>query len=152
AMQVLRDLEVELIFPVAALVEIRLPAVRHVDHRDEQVLGQRPLRGPLLLDAKRPAPDQEHQDRHERDALHASNHIRADSRTMPRSIARATWASCRLVSAGTSSLSASWRSTSISRRMARIRSPSCPPNDSSTIPLQSSSPAAQRKTDGMNPA
>src|SRR6266545_2921902 len=36
--------------------------------------------------------------------------------------------------------------------MARIRSPSWPPNDSSTIPLQSSSPDAQRKTEGMNPA
>ena len=48
------------------------------------------------------------------------------SSTMPRSIVRAACASSRAVTTGTSGLSASWRSRSISRRMARIRSPSWP--------------------------
>ena len=37
------------------------------------------------------------------------------------------------------------------RRIVRIRSPSWPPNECSTSPVQSSSPAAQRYTAGMNP-
>src|SRR6266850_1743623 len=73
------------------------------------------------------------------------------SRTMPRSTTRAAWPSSRAVSTGTSGPSASWRSRSISRRIARTRSPSWPPNDSATMPDQSSSPEAQRKTEGMKP-
>src|SRR4029434_560709 len=116
--QVLRDPLVELVLPVAPLVEVGLPAVRDVHERREEILGQRALRRPLLLHAKRPAPGQNRHDRHERDTLHASNHIRADSRTMPRSIARATWARSRLASAGTSSLSASLRRTPLQLRVA----------------------------------
>ena len=54
-------------------------------------------------------------------------------------------------SAGTSGDSPSCRSTSISRRIARIRSPSWPPKDSSTMAAQSSSPEAHRNTEGMKP-
>src|ERR1044071_6413971 len=70
---------------------------------------------------------------------------------MPRATTRAARPSSEASAGGTSGASASCRSRSISLRSARIRSPSWPPNDSSTIPAQSSSPEAQRNTDGMKP-
>src|SRR5262249_41075982 len=148
--KILADPRFHHVVPAAPLVEVRLAAVRDEDLHGPDIFGHRPLGGPLLLGAPGAA-GQDHDQDCDRDALHASNHIRADSKTMPRSITREAWASTRPVSAGTSGLSASWRSRSMRRRIARIRSPSWPPKASSTIPLQSSSPDAQRKTAGMKP-
>src|SRR5215831_13149635 len=149
--KILADPRLHHVVPAAPLVEVRLAAVRDQHLHAPDILGHRPFGGPLLLGSPRVASGQDHDQDRDRDTLHASNHIRADSKTMPRSITPAAWVSTRPVSAGTSGLSDSWRSRSIRRRIARIRSPSWPPNASSTIPLQSSSPAAQRKTAGMNP-
>src|SRR5215813_758270 len=148
--KILADPRLHHVVPAAPLVEVRLAAVRDQHLHAPDVLGHRPFGGPLFLGPPRTS-GQDHDHQRDRDALHASNHIRADSKTMPRSITLEAWASTRAVSAGTSGLSASWRSRSMSRRIARIRSPSWPPNASSTIPLQSSSPDAQRKTAGMKP-
>src|SRR5436190_9444661 len=151
--EVLRDPLVHLVVPPLLLVERRL--VSGVEHHPggPDLLGGGPLRRAALLRGKRPTPGEgEHEGGDgARVTAHGTDHIRADSRTMPRSTTRATCARRRPVSTGTSGLSASWRRRSMSRRIARIRSPSWPPKASSTIPSQSSSPEAQRKTAGMNP-
>src|SRR2546426_4783717 len=149
--QILADLLLHRVVPAAPLVEVRLAAIGHHDLHGPDVLGRRALGRPLLLGLKRGAARDDQHEGGDDDSPHVTNHIRADSKTMPRSITREACARSRPVSAGTSGLSASCRSRSISRRIARIRSPSWPPNASSTIALQSSSPDAQRKTAGMNP-
>src|SRR3989449_8457020 len=142
--EVFRDLPLQLAVPLVSLVEGRLPARPQYDARGPHLQRRRAMERPLLPRGGRAGGERE-EERDEREGpdFHASDHIRADSSTIPRSMTRAACARSRAVSGGTSGPSASWRRRSMSRRIARIRSPSWPPNDSSTIAPQSSSPPAQ---------
>src|SRR5262245_53711070 len=150
--QVLGDPQIRLAFPDPLLVEVGLAAVHHLGARGQHVVPRRAFRG--LLDRIQVgraggAAQSEGDENHERS--HARHHISADSSTMPRSITRAALPSIAACSAGTSGDSPSCRSPSMSRRSARIKSPSWPPKDSSTMAAQSLSPDAHRNTAGMNP-
>src|SRR5262249_7052733 len=137
--------------PAAPLLEGRPAAVDRLGALLVELLRRRPLRRQLHhveLAGGAPRGHQHCQNEHRN---RRGAHIRADSRTMPRSTTRTalprSWASV----GGTSEDSASCLNRSRRRRMARMRSPSWPPKESSTMLDQSSSPDAHRYTDGMNP-
>src|SRR5258706_318508 len=152
--EVLEDFLVHLVLPDALLVEVVRPAVDRERLGDEELLGARPLGGSLEhgLGARAVGGQERGGGQPEGGAgqsAHASPHyiypgpstpqIRADSSTIPRSMTRDARLSRPARAGWTSGDSASWRSTSMSRRRARIRSPSCPPpagKRSSTSPTR----------------